>query len=194
MEQRHPRKCTGTARSGNPCTRWAIKGGTVCPNHGGGAPQVKEAALRRVAAQVIAAKASREIAHEGIHAVEDPLAELGKLASGAQAMMLALGAQVNALTDVEHFDAKNTPHVRVAVELYERAMDRSHKFLDSLVRHGYMERQVRLAETEALLVSGVIRRVIQGMGLTKEQQLEASRLMAEEFRRLEKNGMKEKTQ
>lgn len=194
MEERNPRKCTGTARSGNPCTRWAIKGGTVCPMHGGGAPQTKAAAARRLASQAIAAQAAATIAHEGLEPVGDPLLELGKLASGAQAMMLALGAQVNSLDDIEQTSITGQSHVRAVMELYERALDRSHKFLDSLVKHGYMERQVQLAENEALLVSGVIRRVISALGLTKEQQLEANRVMAEEFRRLEKNGMKEKTQ
>ena len=45
-----PRKCAGRVRSENlrPCRRWAIRGGTVCPKHGGSAPQVKAAARRRV--------------------------------------------------------------------------------------------------------------------------------------------------
>lgn len=36
-------------RTGKPCTRWAILGGTVCPMHGGSAPQVKAAAAERLA-------------------------------------------------------------------------------------------------------------------------------------------------
>ncbi len=192
-----PRKwktqCKATANSGERCKRACINGAEVCYTHGGAAPQVKAAAARRVAAQAIQAKVAKEIAYEGVVAVTDPLEELGKLASAANAMMLSLGAQVNALPELEVMDMKSQPHVRVVMELYERAMDRSHKFLDSLVKHGFMERQVQLAETEAMLVAGVIRRVIQGMGLTQEQTLEANRLMAEEFRRLEKNGMKEKT-
>lgn len=40
-------KCNGTNKAGRPCGNWAIKGGTVCPNHGGKAPQVKSKALVR---------------------------------------------------------------------------------------------------------------------------------------------------
>lgn len=185
--------CTSIRKTGDRCKRRPIKGGTVCYTHGGAAPQVKAAAARRVAAQAIEAKAAKDVAYEGLEPVVDPLGELGKLASAANAMMLSLGAQVNALPELEVMDMKSQPHVRVVMELYERAMDRSHKFLDSLVKHGYMERQMQLAETEAMLVAGVLRRVIQGMGLTPEQVLEANKLMSEEFRRLEKNGMKEKT-
>lgn len=42
-------RCTATSRSGAPCKRQAIIGGTVCASHGGRAPQVKAAAARRLA-------------------------------------------------------------------------------------------------------------------------------------------------
>jgi len=177
--------CKGTNRAGSPCGLRPIPGGTVCAWHGGKAPQVKAAAERRLLAAQITADATAVLAHEGLEPVEDPLGELGKLASSAQAMMHALGARVNELNDVEHFDLKSTPQLRVVVELYERAMDRTHRLLDSLVKHGYAERQVALAESEALLVAGVIRRVLAGLGLTKAQVEQAQVLLAEEFRALE---------
>ena len=42
------RKCTAKTSAGNPCRCRPIAGGTVCRSHGGGAPQVKEAAKRRL--------------------------------------------------------------------------------------------------------------------------------------------------
>lgn len=181
------RKCKAKAKhSGNPCKRWAIPGGTVCASHGGNAPQTRDAANRRVAAQAIEADIEATLAHEGIEAIEDPLDELGKLASSARALMHNLGSRVNALEEIETWDEKNAPHVRVAVELYERAMDRTHRLLDSLIKHGYAERQVTLAENEAMLVAGVIRRVLAGLGLTAEQQKLGQSLLAQEFREIEK--------
>lgn len=42
-------QCSATARvSGNRCKNPAILGGNVCPYHGGNAPQVREAARRRL--------------------------------------------------------------------------------------------------------------------------------------------------
>lgn len=41
-------KCSAIRSNGEPCARWAIVGGTVCPTHGGSAPQVREAARRRI--------------------------------------------------------------------------------------------------------------------------------------------------
>jgi hypothetical protein len=40
------RLCTGTNRYGEPCKRPPIAGGSVCPIHGGRAPQTKQAAYR----------------------------------------------------------------------------------------------------------------------------------------------------
>lgn len=178
--------CTGTSRqSGQRCRLRPIRGGTVCKWHGGGAPQVRAAAERRLATQALQADAEATIAHLGLQPVEDPLAELGKLASSAKAMMENLGARVNDLGDPEHFDLKSTPQLRVVVELYERALDRTAKILDMLVRHGYTERQVAISEQEAMLVAGVIRRVVAGLGLTADQQKLASTLLAQEFRALQ---------
>lgn len=180
------RRCKGTSKTtGTRCPQYAIKGGTVCFHHGGNAPQVKAAAARRLATQEIEQDAAATLAHLGVEAIEDPLGELGKLAAAAKAMTENLGARVNALSDVEVFDSKNTPQLRVVVELYERALDRTHRMLDSLVKHGYAERQVTIAENEALLVAGVIRRVVAGLGLTPEQQETAQTLLAQEFRALE---------
>lgn len=45
--------CTASSsRTGKPCKRAAIPGGTVCPTHGGSAPQVKAAAKLRLLAMV----------------------------------------------------------------------------------------------------------------------------------------------
>lgn len=41
-------RCTARRTNGEPCKRWAIVGGTVCATHGGRAPQVKEAARKRM--------------------------------------------------------------------------------------------------------------------------------------------------
>lgn len=183
------RQCTANAKTtGNRCTRWAIPGGKVCATHGGNAPQVREAANARILTQTIKADSQATLAHYGVQVVDDPLEELSKLAQESRAMLTALGARVNALNDVETFDSKNTPQLRVVVGLYERAVDRTHKLLDSLVKHGYTERQVRLQEQEAMLVAGVIRRVLAGIGLTEAQQEQASTLLSEEFRALAQAG------
>lgn len=44
-----PRRCNGTNKVGKPCGRPPIKGGFVCPLHGGSAPQVRAKAQERLA-------------------------------------------------------------------------------------------------------------------------------------------------
>ena len=44
--------CTAHRTNGQPCKSHAIQGATVCRKHGGGAPQVREAARLRLAAMV----------------------------------------------------------------------------------------------------------------------------------------------
>lgn len=47
------RQCSARSkRSGQRCRKWAIAGGTVCPTHGGRAPQVKDRARLRLASLV----------------------------------------------------------------------------------------------------------------------------------------------
>lgn len=182
--------CSSTAKhTGEQCLRRPIPGGPVCVKHGGGARQVQAKAQRTLHTRKIKADASKALAREGVVAIGDPLDELGKLASSAQALMHTLGAHVNALDEIDHFDTRNVNQVRAVVELYERSMDRTHRLLDSLVKHGYTEREVRLAENQALLVGGVIRRVIQQLGLTEAQTRQAGEALALEFRQLEKQGL-----
>jgi hypothetical protein len=46
----NPRRCTARSKqSQGRCKRWAITGGTVCPIHGGSAPQVRRSAEQRLA-------------------------------------------------------------------------------------------------------------------------------------------------
>jgi hypothetical protein len=47
-----PVKCSARTRNGNPCSRSPIKGGTVCPSHGGRAPQTKRKAQERLLKEV----------------------------------------------------------------------------------------------------------------------------------------------
>lgn len=46
------RRCRAVKKSGERCKRYAIRGGRVCPYHGGSAPQVRAKANRRLLAMV----------------------------------------------------------------------------------------------------------------------------------------------
>lgn len=181
-QDRPDRQCTATKKGTNRrCTQWAIRGGTVCRYHGGNSPVVQAKAQERLAAKEIERSAAKRVAHLGLEPVEDPLLELSKLASAKLATVEAYGARVNAINDVEMIDAKNAPHIRAAVELYERATGDAYRMLESLVKLGYGERKLRLEEAQALVIHGILRKVIQGLGLTAEQRTKANELLHAEF-------------
>lgn len=48
VPDRKDRKCTGLKTDGQPCTRWAVRGGNVCATHGGSEPATRAAARRRL--------------------------------------------------------------------------------------------------------------------------------------------------
>lgn len=166
------------------CPMWAIRGGKVCYHHGGANQDVIARAQTRVRTREIEAYAGKVLAQEGLETVEDPLQELSKMATQSKALMDALGARVNSLQELEHFDAKNSPTIKAEVQMYERAMDRTARLLEALVKAGYTERQIKIQETEALMIAGVIKRTIAALGLTPEQQTRAQSILAQEFRAL----------
>ena len=79
-----PRRCTArSSRTGKPCQRAPIVGGTVCATHGGRAPQVRRAAEARIAALVhpsldtLARALEADDIHAAIRAARDLLDRAG---------------------------------------------------------------------------------------------------------------------
>lgn len=86
------RRCTArSSQTGEPCKRYAIAGGTVCPSHGGSAPAVKEAARRRL-----------------LEWVDPVAAELVRLALEAESESVRLAACRDLLDRVGVVDPKET--------------------------------------------------------------------------------------
>jgi hypothetical protein len=126
----------------------------VCRHHGGSAPQVKAKAAARKLAAAAQADAERLLAHEAVERMPDPWDTLSRLAVEADAMRQALAARVNALDGALRYTAPGagTEQLRAEVALYERAMDRSAKFADLLIRHNWEAKKIELAEGQAQIV------------------------------------------
>lgn len=65
-------QCTGTRNDGERCTRWSIRGATVCLWHGGNLPNVKKAADDRVKAAKLRIIDSVDDAFETLHELLAP--------------------------------------------------------------------------------------------------------------------------
>lgn len=118
-----------------PCMRWPTGGQTKCHMHGAASPQAKRGAAKRLTVQAIAADAQALLASEGIDGVDDPIAEIGRLAVEALALKRAAGSRANALDDIVNSDSRGIVQLQPQVEMYERALDRSMKFLEIVTRH-----------------------------------------------------------
>lgn len=126
-------RCTASKRNGERCGMPRVTGATVCRMHGGSAPQVKRAGARRLAES----KVRQALDEVGIREVDNPLAELRALTGEVLAWKDALANHVAALEDrYRHTDDKGGEQLRAEVALYERALDRAGKLLETWARLG----------------------------------------------------------
>lgn len=126
-----------------------------------------------------------ELAAQGVEPIRDPLLELSKLAAEAVHWKEALGARVNALTELATTSQLGVEQVASEVALYERALDRTAKFLDLLVRSGFEERRLKLDEATAEAFTQVLHAVLGRLALTPEQQAVVPGVVVEELRALD---------
>jgi hypothetical protein len=178
-------KCKATARTtGAQCSNRPIQGATVCRMHGGSAPAVRAAAARRLEVAAVEADVAAVIASEGLEGVTNPLEALARLATESLAMKAALAARVNALQEISTTSKLGVEALKVEVLLYERALDRTAKFLDLLAKSGFEERRLRLDEHTAGMFVQVMRNVLDRLDLTPAQQALVGTVVPNELRAL----------
>ena len=152
--------------------------------HGANSPGARAKAEHRILTAQALADAEAVLAHEGITPIRNPIEELGRVAAEVLALKDALARRVNSLNDLATFDLKGTEQLRVEVGLYERALDRSAKFLDLLVKNGFEEKRVALAEHQALQVASLIRRILTRLPLDHDARQAADVIVVEELQAL----------
>jgi hypothetical protein len=183
-------RCTATRRNGEPCRSWAIRGGNVCRKHGGGAPQVRAKANRRLRAKELATHTGRR--GKGfdklIRALEVDAADRGPteilldVVYRAYAMVQLFGAIVGKLelpregepatevlatdglpalgTDLYGPDHHGDGKPHVAVVLYQEALTRAAQASKLALDAGVSERLVRVEQEKGRLIAQLINAVI----------------------------------
>lgn len=189
-----PRQCTATSKAtGNRCRRSAVLDGTVCPMHGGKAPQVRNAIERRrqERAAVLAVESF------GLPVVVDPhtalLEELHRTA-GAVAWLGAVVADIDRADLVwgqtrekvggDDHGVTHEARPNAWVTLWQSERKHLVDVSRECIKAGIEERRVRLAESAGQELAAVLRRVLDRLGLSAEQQSLALEVVPEEFRRL----------
>ena len=139
------------------CGQRPMPGQLVCFWHGGAAPQARRAAEKRLATAEAAAEVAKRLANTDAEPIADPLDALSRLAGEVQQMRRVLADRVNRADDTGSIGAI------VDLAAYERAIDRSTRLLDVLVRSGFEERRVVVAEEQGRLFAAVQRVILARM-------------------------------
>jgi hypothetical protein len=157
------RTCRATTSGGKPCKGPAIRGADVCRMHGGSAPQVREAAARRLAAE----KARRAVKRLDAQPTEDPIAELQRIAGETVQLKDWLRGLVDQLTEIRY--RAETEQTRAELSCYMAALRDCTSVLTSLARLNLDERSVRIKESQAQMVRTAVDRALREAGLEGEQ-------------------------
>lgn len=201
QKDRWRRKCKATNRFGEPCKRWAMKGGLVCARHGGSTKNSKAKNAERYQEHLMEKRAEREIARLGkqreIHPAE-ALLESVYLAAGEVDFWREkldtideddltwgrtsqrVGAGPEGPIDVDTFEAK--PHVYKV--MFDQAQEKLVKYSAAALRAGVDERRIQLAEKQGAMVGEVIKRILDRLDLSRDQQILVGEVVPEELRRL----------
>lgn len=176
-------RCTGTSTTtGERCRKRPIVGGTVCPTHGGSAPQVRAAAQRRLAERqaVLAVETyglPREIAPqdallEEVHRTAGHVAWLGAVVADVEQQDLVWGKTRD---KVGGEDAGTTFEAKPNAWLVLYQAERKHlvDVSKAAIAAGIEERRVALAEAQGQLLAQVIRGVLDDLELSEAQREQA---------------------
>jgi hypothetical protein len=173
-------KCGAKCRDGHLCTQPPMHYQTRCRMHGASTPFKLRAAERRAQE----AKATKAIQREGIAPLGDPVELLRDVTAEAVGLKDFFAARLTALRELR-YEGHSGEQLRSEVALYERALDRSQKFLHDLARLGLDERQVRVSEAQLLILVGVISRGLASAGLPDDLRESARASIAAEMRLVE---------
>lgn len=197
-DHKDERQCTATAKgSGNRCKRTPAPGATVCVKHGGGAPQVRAAAERRVAER----EALRSLEAFGVPVEVDPHSALLQELHRTAGAVAWLGAQVQSLETEDIVwgvtrekiggdDHGTTRESKPNAWYVLWAAERKHltDVAAACVKAGIEERRIRLAEDQGRLLASVVEQVLEALGLDERQRGLVPVVVPQAFRRLEQGG------
>jgi len=172
------RTCIARTRAGGVCGNAAILGATVCRLHGGSIGRVKRSAALRVAQE----KATRAIEREGIAPLGEPVEMLRQLTAEAVQLKDYFADRLKALEELRYTaPGAGGEQLRSEVALYERALDRSQKFLHDLAKLGLDTRAVQIDEARIVLLVAVLEKVLASpeLALDATRQARGRELLAE---------------
>jgi len=136
-------------RTGDPCQRHAIRGGTVCPMHGGRARQVKAKAEERL----VVAEAAKYVHQNGWQPVDNPLTALADVAGEITSMKDFLRERVQAIgVRIRETSDKGDEQLRAELAAYQAALRDVVAALNTIARLNIDERLARISEAQGQMI------------------------------------------
>ena len=188
-------RCTATNKeSGERCRMRHDPGGKVCSHHGGGAKQVREAAKardseRRARALVETYGLPVQITPEAailaeVHRTAGHVAWLEQQIRAVAPEDLIWGTtKIKEGGDDRGTTQEAVPHV--LLKLYQQERAHLAKVCADAIRCGIEERQVKLAESQGVLVARALRAILDGLNLTAAQKALAVKIVPEQLRAMQ---------
>lgn len=182
-------KCTATIKdTGERCTRYPIRGGTVCMAHGGAAPQVRDAATRRLQRHQMRIDLGQlleelELSAEG----RGPTEILLDVVYRSHAWVQVVGAHIGDLgDDLTRVDRYGNEQPAVLVAMYDQALDRAARASKMALDAGVAERLVQVEQEKGRLLAEVMRQIFDDpeLGLTEQQRALSGRVAGRHLRAL----------
>jgi hypothetical protein len=177
-------------RSGVRCKRYPVPGVDVCKMHGGGAPQVKAAAARRVV-EGEALKAVSALGKWG--PVTDPLSALADAAGEVTAVKDFLRGLVDDIVmrqadPLRVPDDKGAEQMRAEFTAYMAMLNTTVGTLATIAKLNIDERMARIDEARAEMIREALRRAFAEAGLAGEQQTKGLAAFGRHLRIVAKDG------
>lgn len=180
--------CGAAKRQGGGCCRKPAGWGTThvgrgrCRLHGGST----RTQTRKATDQEVEARARTALAQLGARPVDNPLAELQRLAGRVLAWERVIGEMVNELGSIRYETEFGGEQLRSEVALLERAMDRCERVLVAMAKLNIDERlaqiKVRLSRTQADVLTGIVLGAFADIGLSAELVAAVKPAMARRLR------------
>jgi len=180
-------RCSATVkRTGQRCKRRPHPGATVCHVHGAGAPQVKDAAARRVQEQQAWALARRSVGEVDLTQFSDPFEALEFTVSYSHALALRLAKIVEAMPDSElRYQGKIGEQLRGEVTAAQRALADLRAASAESLKLGLAERRARISERHVDLLQEAFNAALTASGLDLNGQAKARQVLSRHLRAID---------
>lgn len=153
--------------------------------HGGGAPQVKAAAERRLALQQAQAHVTANLDATEKLDLEGVYREMLKTAAMAVQWRDRWQERVDRLEQIRYMaPGSGTEQVRAEIQLLERAMDRTSRVLELIARLDLDSRIKAISARQGDLVALVMNRALNAGGITVQQRDAIESALAQELHRV----------